>query len=158
MIKFESIFTTTIDLLLGTVGIFIWHASVLFANLSSLFSSQEVSASHEVGAEQTAKTTSQVEILSLNEQSQDTASLNRGLYETIEETISRIKRDVHVTGAIISTPGQEVALFQIEGMPDRSFSINTQLMDGFIITGITDNRAILKNQTGNEIIFLDVGK
>ena len=82
---------------------------------------------------------------------------NFGHYETIEETIARIKRDVYVTGAIISAPGEEVALFQIEGMPDRSFKINTQLMDGFIITEITNHHVALKNQIGDETITIKVG-
>ena len=81
-----------------------------------------------------------------------TDSSNFGHYETIEETIARLKRDVRVTGA----PGQEVALFQIEGMPDRSFKINTQLMDGFIITEITNNHVALKNQIGDETFTIRV--
>ena len=86
-----------------------------------------------------------------------TDSSNFGHYETIEETIARIKRDVYATGAIISAPGQEVALFQIEGMPDRSFKINTQLMDGFIITEITNHHVALKNQIGDETFTIKVG-
>jgi hypothetical protein len=83
-------------------------------------------------------------------------SQQAGHYETIEETIERLKRDVVVTGTIIGMPGQESALFQIEGMPDRSFKINTQLMDGFIITKITEKDITLKNQIGNETLTLYV--
>jgi len=82
--------------------------------------------------------------------------ISRGNYETIQETIARIKRDVNVTGTILGAPGQETALFQIEGMADRSFKINTQLMDGFIITQITNKHVVLKNQIGNETFALDV--
>ena len=77
-------------------------------------------------------------------------------YETIEETIERIKKDVVVTGTILAGSGQELAIFQIEGMPDRSFKINTQLMDGFIITKITEKDITLKNQIGNETLTLYV--
>ena len=81
---------------------------------------------------------------------------NVGHYETIDETIARIKRDVQVTGAILGAHGQEKAFFQIEGMPDRAFKINTQLMDGFIITAITNNHVVLKNQSGDETFSLSV--
>ena len=84
--------------------------------------------------------------------------LASGDYETIEDTMSRLKRDVYVTGTLIGVPGQEQAFFKIEGMPDRSFNINTQLMDGFIITEITNNHVVLKNQIGDETFFLFVGE
>lgn len=79
-----------------------------------------------------------------------------GYYETIEETIARLKRDVVVTGTVTGVPGEESAMFRIEGMPDRSFAINTQLMDGFIITEITSDHVVLKNQTGNESFVLNI--
>jgi hypothetical protein len=79
-----------------------------------------------------------------------------GHYETIEETIARIKRDVMVTGVLTGTPGQETALFQIEGLPDQSFHVNTQLMDGFIITRIDGNQVVLKNQIGDESFSLKI--
>ena len=82
---------------------------------------------------------------------------NSGNFESIEETIARIKRDVYVTGVIIGAPGKEAALFKIEGMLDRSFKINTQLMDGFIITEITNDHVMLKNQIGDESFSLNVG-
>ena len=72
-----------------------------------------------------------------------------GRNETIEETITRIKRDVVVTGTVTGIPGKETAYFQIEGMSDRAFLINTQLMDGFIINEITETQIILKNQKLN---------
>ena len=81
---------------------------------------------------------------------------NVGHYETIEETIARLKRDVVVTGTITGTLGQESAMFQIEGMADRLFKINTQLMDGFIIKEITNSYVVLKNQIGNEAFSLYV--
>lgn len=80
--------------------------------------------------------------------------LHPGHYETIEETMARIKKNVVVTGTLESTQGQKTALFQIEGMPDRSFQLYTQLMDGFIITEISDNGVVLKNQAGDERIYL----
>ena len=61
-----------------------------------------------------------------------------------------------VTGTITGTLGQESAIFQIEGMADRLFNINTQLMDGFIIKEITNSYVVLKNQTGNEAFSLYV--
>ncbi len=131
---------------------------MIFTDLSAMFTDTKSESTLVLDT----KTNRHEEAVSLNDSTQLTSNLadrsNFGHYETIEETIARIKRDVHVTGAIISAPGQQSALFQIEGLPDRSFSINTQLMDGFIITGITENRVILKSQTGNEIIFLDIGK
>ena len=79
-----------------------------------------------------------------------------GYYETTEETIVRLKRDVVVTGTILSKPEHTYALFQIEGMSDAAFNINTQLMDGFIIKKITESYVVLKNQTGNETFSLYV--
>lgn len=79
-----------------------------------------------------------------------------GKYETIDETITRLKRDVIVTGTVTGTPGQETATFSIETMADRSFKINTQLMDGFIITEIHPAYVMLKNQSGNETIRFEV--
>lgn len=77
-------------------------------------------------------------------------------YETIEETIARIKKDVIVTGTIKGVSGEEVAYFQIEGMKDRAFLIDTQLMDGFIIEEITNSYVVLKNQVGDETFYLHV--
>lgn len=79
-----------------------------------------------------------------------------GYYESTEEIMARLKKDVIVTGTITGIPGEETALFKIEGMPDRSFGINTQLMDGFIITEITENAVVLKNQQGNEHFTIQV--
>ena len=75
-----------------------------------------------------------------------------GHYETINETVERIKRDVVLSATFNISPDKAFALFQIEGMMDRSFKLNTQLMDGFIITNISDNKVTLKNQVGNETI------
>ena len=74
--------------------------------------------------------------------------------ETIDQTIARIKRDVIVTGTITGIAGKESAMFQIEGMADMPFQINTQLMDGFIITEITKDHVVLKNQIGEETFTL----
>lgn len=92
------------------------------------------------------------------QKSTDTDTENRlpGHYETIEETIARIKKDVIVTGTVTGLPGEETAFFQIEGMADRAFLINTQLMDGFIIKEITETHVILKNQIGEETFILNV--
>ncbi len=79
-----------------------------------------------------------------------------GLREPIEKTIARIKHNVVVTGTLTGSPGQESAVFQIEGMEDRRFHINTQLMDGFIIRKITGSTVVLKNQVGSETISLHV--
>ena len=145
-------------LFLTILSVLIWRTSMLFTDMSAMFTGTK----SESTLVPDTKANKHEQVASLNDSNQFTNNLvdtsNVGHYETIEETIARIKRDVYVTGSIISTPGKEEALFQIEGMPDRSFSINTQLMDGFIITGITDNRVILKNQTGDEVIFFDVGK
>lgn len=84
------------------------------------------------------------------------ASNDSGHYETVEEIIARIKRNVIVTGTMIGVPGEETAIFQIEGMADRLFKINTQLMDGFIIKEITNTYVVLKNQIGKETFSLYV--
>lgn len=86
------------------------------------------------------------------------ASDNNAYAESIEETIMRIKRNVVVTGIITGSLGEKSALFQIEGMPDRLFNINTQLMDGFIIKEITSKYVLLKNQQGEETFFLYVNQ
>ena len=158
MTKYKRIFSLVSLLFLIIPVLLVWRISVLFTDMVSVFPNA-VKGSELVPD---AKTASHEATINLNNPLQivnnNTDSSNFGHYETIDETIARIKRDVQVTGALIGARGQEAALLQIEGMPDRSFKINTQLMDGFIITGITENRVILKNQTGNEIIFLDVGK
>ena len=134
----------------------IWRTSVLFTDMVSMFPNAVKGSELAPDAE----TTSHEATISLNKPLQtvdnNTDSSNFGHYETIDETIARIKRDVRVTGAIIGARGQEAALFQIEGMPDRSFKINTQLMDGFIITVITNNHVVLKNQSGDETFSLMV--
>jgi hypothetical protein len=106
------------------------------------------------------KTTRHEKTISLNESLQitnnNTGHNNFDNYENIEEIITRIKRDVIVTGTITGTPGQESAIFQIENMPDITLQINTQLMDGFIITEITHDQVVLKNQAGNESFSMPV--
>ncbi len=78
-------------------------------------------------------------------------------YESVAEIIARIKQDVIVTGTILGIPGQEAAIFQIEGMEDRVFRIGTQLMDGFIISDISSSEVTLRNQVGPEVFNLSVG-
>ena len=150
MIKFRHIFAPVVLVILGLL---IWRTSILFTNLSSLFSSIETTArlSTNAGRPEPTKNLSKPPKLIDN---------NAGYYETIEETIARLKRDVIVTGTILGTPGQESALFQIEGMADRLFKINTQLMDGFIIKEITTSNVVLKNQVGNETLtfYVQSGK
>jgi len=79
-----------------------------------------------------------------------------GHYETINETIARLKKDVVLSATMLREAGKKSAYFQIEGMDDREFYINTQLMDGFIITEITENHVLLKNQTGPESFVLKI--
>ena len=150
MIRFKSVFAAAIYLLLASLGIFIWNISVLYSDLSTFFSS------HEIVTKQSTNALNPVVSLNNILQSQVADSIKRGQYELIHETMARIKRDVIVTGAIIGTRGLEEALFQIEGMPDKPFKINTQLMDGFIITEISNRNVLLKNQSGNETLTLEV--
>lgn len=156
MIRFKSVFAAAIYLLLASLGIFIWNISVLYSDLSTFFSSHEISPSHEIVTKQSTNALNPVVSLNNILQSQVADSIKRGQYELIHETMARIKRDVIVTGAIIGTRGLEEALFQIEGMPDKPFKINTQLMDGFIITEISNRNVLLKNQSGNETLTLEV--
>lgn len=149
MIKYRYIFIATIFLLLG---LFIWRTSVLFIDLKEMLSSDELGSDTEL------ITTVNIhdETISVNKSSDNINSYNTSAYETFEETIARIKRDVIVIGTIIGNQGEESAVFQIENMPDQSFKINTQLMDGFIITTITKNEIVLKNQIGDESFSLKV--
>lgn len=146
MIKYRYFFTTVIALFLG---VFIWRTSILFTDLSSLFSNKETTT--ELGL----NTVNEESAMNINKPPQP-AGNNIGHYETIEETITRLKRDVIVTGTIIGIDGQESVIFQINGMPDRLFKINKQLMDGFIIKEITNSYVVLKNQVGNETFSLYV--
>ena len=146
MIKYRHIFTVVILLLLGFL---IWRTSILFTDLSSLLSNKDTTT------ESGLNTVNEESTMNINKPPQP-AGNNVGHYETIEETIARLKRDVVVTGTITGTLGQESAIFQIEGMADRLFKINTQLMDGFIIKEITNSYVVLKNQTGNETFSLYV--
>lgn len=86
----------------------------------------------------------------------DAFVVESGYYETTEEIMIRIKQDVLVSGTMIDGSGDKVALFRIEGQPDRPFALNAQLMDGFIITKITDQHVILKNQQGPEKLYLNI--
>jgi hypothetical protein len=130
-------------------------ATVNFIRLGVIFSSNNNSEPNYPiqRQEQAAITRSITDSLSTDN---DMDSQQAGHYETIEETITRLKRDVVVTGTITGALGQESAMFQIEGMADRLFKINTQLMDGFIIKEITTSNVVLKNQVGNETFSLYV--
>ena len=152
MIKFKLIITSILFLLLVILIILIWRVSLLFNNLNGMI--PEVVTNVEIELDK--KITNHIETTTPNTSSLITDKENFGHYETIEETIVRIKRDVIVTGTITGTPGKESAMFQIEGMADRSFNINTQLMDGFIIIDINQKRIILKNQSGDESFSMPV--
>jgi hypothetical protein len=156
MMKLRLIFSSVLIVFLMVPGILIWRTSDISTDPAAVF--PEIEKGPDSALE--TKSTSLEEPISLNESLQatdnNTNSRNFGYYETIEETIARIKRDVYVTGVIIAAPGQEIALFQIEGMTDRPFNINTQLMDGFIITEITNRHVVLKNQTGDEAFSLRI--
>ena len=147
MTKYNLILSLISGLFLIIAGILVWRASVLFTDFASMFpdteTGSELALNKNIGSHKATLKPSQMV-------DNSTESTNFGHYETIEETITRIKRDVYVTGTIISAPGEEVAFFQIEGMPDRAFKINTQLMDGFIITEITNHYVVFKNQIGDE--------
>ena len=56
-------------------------------------------------SELSTKTTRQEETVSFNKQLHIVNNSNFGHYETIEETIARLKRDFIVTGAILGVPG-----------------------------------------------------
>lgn len=137
-------------------GILVWRIVVLFTGFTGVFPDVETGSELVLGTE----TTSHKEPISLLKSPQiddnNSDSSNFGYYETIKETIVRIKKDVVVTGSLVGKPGEEMAYFQIEGMPDRPFKINTQLMDGFIITEITNHFVVLKNQSGDETFSLMV--
>lgn len=149
MTKYKRIVSLVSLLFLIIPVLLVWRTSVLFTDMVSVFPNavkgSELAPDHEA-------------TISLNKPllivDNNTDSSNFGHVETIDETIARIKRDVQVTGTIIGARGQEAALFQIEGMSDRFFKINTQLMDGFIITVITNNHVVLKNQSGDETFSL----
>jgi hypothetical protein len=123
---------------------------MLFLNARGLLSSLDRYTGSETNismAEETA---------GINKSATNTDNSSSGGYEIIEETIARLKKEVVVTGTITGIPGEETAYFKIEGMADRAFLINTQLMDGFIIKEITETRVILKNQIGKETFVLNV--
>lgn len=137
------------SIILFLLGIFIWRTLILFTDLSSLFSNIETPTELNVNIN---KDESSINL------SKPPNPINKNITnnEAIEETIARLKHDVVVTGTILGMLGQKSALFQIEGMADRLFKINTQLMDGFIIQEITSSYVVLKNQIGNETFTLYV--
>lgn len=149
MIKSHPIITSVLFLVFVVL---IWRASLLLNNLVSLL--PETETKPEVGLDTDVNWTQKIFDPDTFISGADTN--NTGYYETIEETMTRLKRDVVVTGTITGTSGKESAMFQIENMPDRSFDINTQLMDGFIITEITQTQVTLKNQSGDESFSLPV--
>ena len=157
MPKVNLTLSSVLLLILIGAGILIWRTSLLFSNFSDFFTDFDTGPDSAL----VINTASQEVAISPNYSHQisenSNAKISLDQYETIQETITRIKRDVHVTGTLISTPGMEQAFFQIEGKPDKSFDVNTQLMDGFIITKITDQQVVLKNQIGDETFSLTVG-
>ena len=145
MLKYLAVLSTSFFILVSLT--FIWGSYKLIADLNSLLSSFGNNSINNN------------KIVDKKEIKNDLISqhkLNSDHYETTEETITRLKHDVIVTGTITGMPGQESAMFQIEGMADRVFNINTQLMDGFIIKEITGSHVTLKNQLGNETFTLYV--
>jgi len=157
MFKLKIILSSILFLFILVLGILGWRAAMIFTDLSSMVADLVTELDSEIGAR---KTGNDEQTLSVDKSSLVTVNSkgdsNVDHYETISETIARIKRDVVVTGTVIGTPGQELAFFQIEGMADRPFKINTQLMDGFIITEISKDHVVLKNQSGDETIVLDL--
>jgi len=152
MIKYRLIINSILFLFLIALGTLAWRTSLLFDNLTNMLSETEINSKTELDT----KIIYPKETVNINTSVPIFFNNNLDHHETIEETIARIKRDVIVTGTVIGTPGKESALFQIENMPDRAFNINTQLMDGFIITEITQNQVSLKNQNGDEFFSLPV--
>jgi len=134
------------------MGVLIWRNSAQPINASLVPTVSALSTlsgiSHEMSEEEITHTEPQTE----------NSVAGMGHYESIEETISRLRKDVLVTGTTMSIPGEESAIVQIEGLSERIFKINTQLMDGFIIEKITSRRVLLKNQSGEETISLIVGR
>lgn len=152
MTQFRVIFSTGLLVLLVGGVFLIWNVSSLVSSLGSLIS--DVS-SHTVQGTNLSMHEEAISIAPILVSENNTDNISTGHYETIEETIARIRRDVNVTGVIVGSPGEEIAFFQIEGLPDRPFKIDTQLMDGFIITEITNNKVVLKNQVGEETVSLN---
>lgn len=141
MIKYKLIIASILIFFLIILCIIIWHSSLLFENLATLLPKAERDSEIELNA-----TTNHKKTITLSALPLITNGSNSDQLETIEQTIARIKRDVIVTGTITGISGEESAIIQIKNMTDRSFRINTHLMDGFIIVNITPNHIILKNQ------------
>ena len=151
MIKYRPAIASILFLFLIVLSILIWRASLLFINLNTMLPAAETNPEVELNTEATDH------IKKINLTSPLIINKGNSVHnETIEQSIARIKRDVVVTGTFIGTAGAESALFQIKDKPDQSFNISAQLMDGFIITEITQNQVILKNQSGDESFFIPV--
>jgi len=142
-------------LLLSVPGILVWRIASYISDLSAPLPVTQTGTRADAG-ENTAGPGQHADLDASSRMPISTDSAEHGHYESIEEIIARIKRDVIVTGTFTGRHGAESALFRIEGMPDRSFDIHTQLMDGFIITRIDRNQVILKNQSGDESLSLPV--
>jgi len=136
------------------LNILIWRTSQHITNFVPLLDNIDTDSKLGTDQDRNKNKLSHTKLIQTNNNSTNISNFTH--QETIEETIARINRNVIVTGTVIGIPGQESAIFQIEGMPDKSFQINTQLMDGFIITKITQNEVVLKNQIGNESFSLSV--
>lgn len=151
MVRYRFLITPIIIIILGII---IWPSSILFSTVAAMFLGSETSSEFSTIISKHEKT------IGLNESDENTDistdNDKASYYESIQETIARIKRDVVVTGTITGITGKESAMFQIEGMADRQFGIGTLLMDGFIIKGISPSNVVLKNQDGNEAFTLHI--
>lgn len=140
MFKFKTVIISVSIVLLS---ILVWRTTMLFGSLADWILTDDTGTQVKTDFESDSKSASK-------------ANQHEGHYETIQETIERLKRDVVVTGTITGAPGLESAMFRIEGMADRQFMINKQLMDGFIIREITKMNVVLVNQAGHERINFEV--
>lgn len=153
MVKYRYIFTTIIFAL---ISVMVWRSSVLYNNIVNFLAQEDNYSITELNITANKKE----KIKNTNQISKDNSISagkgDAGNAEPIQQAIARINRDVIVTGTLTGAPGKESATFQIEGMADRVYKIDTQLMDGFIIKKITGATVTLKNQIGDEIIILHV--
>jgi hypothetical protein len=156
MLKSGPVVSFVLLLLLIVPGILVWRVASFISDTPASPPDSEAGARAEAGATAAGFTERAVPDASPHILNNSTDSGKSGHYESIEEIIARIKRDVIVTGTVTGTQGTESAIFRIERMPDRSFDINTQLMDGFIITRISHNQITLKNQSGDESFSMPV--
>lgn len=78
-------------------------------------------------------------------------------YEITEKIITRIKKEVTVTGTTTDILGEESAMIKIgAGDKGTSFNINSQLMDGFVIIEIFENEIFLQHPVSYETFSIKV--